>query len=126
MGKVEGHDYILMPMRFVLRGKIHRATITERHPDYVGSIVIDPLLLKKTDIWPGEKVLVSDADNGARFETYVFEGKEGSGTISVNGGAAHLVREGDKVIVMSFELTDHPITPKVILVDDKNRYLKDL
>lgn len=113
-------------MRFVLRGKIHRATVTERHPDYVGSIVIDPVLLKRTDIWPGEKVLVSDADNGARFETYVFEGVAGSGVISVNGGAAHLVREGDKVIIMSFELTDHPIVPKVILVDEKNGYVKDL
>jgi aspartate 1-decarboxylase len=113
-------------MRFVLRGEIHRATITERHPDYIGSIVIDPLLLEKTDIWPGEKVLVSDADNGARFETYVFEGERGSGTISVNGGAAHLVKEGHKVIIMSFELTDRPIKPKVIFVDDLNRYVKSL
>jgi aspartate 1-decarboxylase len=113
-------------MRFVLRGKIHRATITERHPDYIGSIVIDPLLLERTDIWPGEKVLVSDADNGARFETYAFEGERGSGTISVNGGAAHLVMEGHKVIIMSFELTDRPIKPKVIFVDDLNRYVNDL
>ena len=113
-------------MRFVLRGKIHRATITERHPDYIGSIVIDPLLLERTDIWPGEKVLVSDADNGARFETYAFEGERGSGTISVNGGAAHLVKEGHKVIIMSFELTDRPIRPKVIFVDDRNGYVKDL
>lgn len=113
-------------MRFVLRGKIHRATVTERHPDYVGSIVIDPLLLERTDIWPGERVLVSDANNGARFETYVFLGERGSGTISVNGGAAHLVREGHKVIIMAFELTDTPITPKIILVDENNRYVKDL
>jgi aspartate 1-decarboxylase len=113
-------------MRFVLRGKIHRATVTERHPNYVGSIVIDPDLLRLTDIWPGEKVLVSDADNGARFETYVFEGEKGSGMISVNGGAAHLVKEGHKVIIMSFELTDHPIRPKVIMVDEKNRCVKEL
>jgi aspartate 1-decarboxylase len=127
MAKVEGKDDICTGhMRFVLRGKIHRATITERHPDYVGSIVVDPDLLRLTDIWPGEKVLVSDADNGSRFETYIFEGVPGSGTISVNGGAAHLVKEGDKVIIMSFELTDHPITPKVIIVDEKNRFVKNL
>jgi L-aspartate-alpha-decarboxylase len=113
-------------MRFVLRGKIHRATITERHPDYVGSIVVDSVLLKHTDIWPGERVLVSDANNGSRFETYIFEGAPGSGIISVNGGAAHLVKEGDKVIIMAFELTDHPIYPKVIVVDEKNRYVKDM
>jgi aspartate 1-decarboxylase len=122
LGKVRMEEL----MRFVLRGKIHRATITERHPDYIGSIVIDPILLERTDIWSGEKVLVSDADNGARFETYVFEGERGSGIISVNGGAAHLVREGHKVIIMSFELTDHPIHPKVIFVDEMNRYVKDL
>jgi len=113
-------------MRFVLRGKIHRATVTERHPDYVGSIVVDSDLLKRTDIWPGERVLVSDANNGARFETYIFEGAPGSGIISVNGGAAHLVNKGDKVIIMGFELTDHPISPKVILVDEQNRYTKDM
>ncbi|MFA5311852.1 MAG: aspartate 1-decarboxylase [Methanomassiliicoccales archaeon] len=113
-------------MRFVLRGKIHRATITERHPDYVGSIVVDSVLLKQTDIWPGERVLVSDADNGARFETYIFEGEPNSGIISVNGGAAHLVNEGDKVIIMAFELTDHPIDPKVIIVDGKNKFVKNM
>lgn len=113
-------------MRFVLRGKIHRATVTERHPDYVGSIVVDSVLLKHTDIWPGERVLVSDANSGSRFETYIFEGAPGSGIISVNGGAAHLVNEGDKVIIMAFELTDRPIDPKVIIVDEKNRYVKDM
>jgi aspartate 1-decarboxylase len=113
-------------MRQLLRGKIHRATVTASEPDYVGSIVIDQDLLDRTDIWPGEKVLVSDVDNAARFETYVVSGKKGSGIISVNGAAAHLVKVGDKVIIMAFELTDKPIPSKVVLVDQENRFLRDL
>jgi aspartate 1-decarboxylase len=111
-------------MRCLLRGKIHRATVTETNVDYVGSIVIDQDLLRASDIWPGEKVLVSDIENAARFETYVVEGKAGSGQIMVNGAAAKLVNQGDKVIIMAFEYTDDPVEPKVILVDERNRFLK--
>jgi aspartate 1-decarboxylase len=113
-------------MRQLLRGKIHRATVTAAEPDYVGSIIIDQDLLERADIWPGEKVLVSDIDNASRFETYVLSGKRGSGTISVNGAAARLVRVGDKVIIMAFELTDSPIPSKVVLVDQNNRFLRNL
>ncbi|HPT74344.1 MAG TPA: aspartate 1-decarboxylase, partial [Methanomassiliicoccaceae archaeon] len=94
--------------------------------DYVGSITIDKELLDEADIWPGEKVLVSDLDNGARFETYTVEGEPGSGEICVNGSAAHLVRPGDRVIIMAFEITDRPITPNIVLVDEKNRKVKTL
>lgn len=117
---------MLSAMRQLLRGKIHRATVTAAEPDYVGSIVIDQDLMERADIWPGERVLVSDVDNGSRFETYVLTGKRGSGVISVNGAAARLVRVGDKVIIMSFELTDHPIPSKVVLVDQDNRFLRNL
>jgi len=113
-------------MRQLLRGKIHRATVTATEPDYVGSIVIDQDLLERADIWPGEKVLVSDVDNAARFETYAVPGKRGSGVISVNGAAAHLVGTGDKVIIMAFELTDKPIPSKVVLVDQGNCFLRNL
>ena len=113
-------------MRQLLRGKIHRATVTAAEPDYVGSIVIDQDLLDRADIWPGEKVLVSDVDNAARFETYAVSGKRGSGVISVNGAAAHLVKVGDRVIIMAFELTEKPIPAKVVLVDQENRFLRNL
>jgi aspartate 1-decarboxylase len=96
-------------LRQLLRGKIHRASVTAAEPDFVGSIVIDQDLLEWADIWPGEKVLVSDVDNAARFETYAVIGKRGSGIISVNGAAGRLVSVGDKVIIMAFELTDHQI-----------------
>jgi aspartate 1-decarboxylase len=111
-------------MRCLLRGKIHRAVVTDANIEYVGSITIDSDLLVKADIWPGEKVLVSDVNNGARFETYTVEGEAGSGTVCVNGAAARLVKPGDKVIIMAFEYTDKPITPKIVLVDEKNRPVK--
>ncbi len=113
-------------MRVLLRGKIHRAVVTQADPDYIGSITIDRSLLEEADIWPGEKVLISDVNNGARFETYVVAGDAGSGTICVNGAAARLVRVGDRIIIMAFELADAPIEPRIVLVDDKNRWKETL
>jgi aspartate 1-decarboxylase len=117
---------ILANMRIVLRGKIHRAVVTQADPDYVGSIIIDRSLLEDADIWPGEKVLVSDVNNGARFETYAVAGEPSSGVVCVNGAAARLVRLGDRIIIMAFELTDVPIEPRIVLVDDRNRRIKVL
>ena len=113
-------------MRVLLRGKIHRAVVTQADLDYVGSITIDKELLDEADIWAGEKVLISDIDNGARFETYTVEGEPGSGVICVNGAAAHLVNVGDRIIIMAFEITDRPITPNILLVDDKNHKVRTL
>lgn len=113
-------------MRFLLRGKIHRAVVTEADPEYIGSIIIDRDLLARADIWAGERVLISDVNNGSRFETYVVEGTAGSGTICVNGAAARLVKVGDRLIIMAFELTDKPIIPRIILVNEKNQYVKTL
>lgn len=113
-------------MRVLLRGKIHRAVVTQADLDYIGSITIDKELLDEADIWPGEKVLISDVDNGARFETYTVEGEPGSGVICVNGAAAHLVKPGDRIIIMAFEITDRPIVPNIVLVDERNRKVKTL
>jgi aspartate 1-decarboxylase len=113
-------------MREILRSKIHRAYVTGANPDYVGSILIDEALLQKVDMWPFEKVLVCDINNGARFETYVIADKAGSGTIAVQGAAAKLVNEGDCVIILSFEVTEVPIDPKMILVDEQNRFVEYL
>ena len=73
-----------------------------------------------------ELVHVWDIDNGERFETYVLEGERGAGQIIVNGAAAHRVRVGHKLIIAAFCLTDEPLTPKMILVDDHNHYVRDL
>ena len=113
-------------MRVVLRSKIHRAYITEANPDYIGSIVIDQSLMRKVDLWPFEKVLVCDIDNGARLETYVIPGEPGQGDVAIQGAAAKLMNKGDCIIIISFEVTDTPIEPKMILVDEQNRFVEYL
>jgi len=113
-------------VRFVMRSKIHNATVTEANLAYIGSVTIDMDLCDRVGLWPNEKVLIVSNTSGARLETYVIEGARGSGAIEMNGAAAHLIKKGEQVIIMGFELTDRPITPKVILVDAQNRYLQDL
>ena len=108
-------------MRSLLRSKIHLATVTEANVDYVGSVTIDRELMDAVGLWPGEKVLISSNSSGARLETYVIEGDRHSGIIGINGAAAHLINAGEKVIIMGFELTEKPVEPKVVLVDDENR-----
>jgi aspartate 1-decarboxylase len=116
--------------RQLLRGKIHRATITQCDPEYVGSITIDADLLRAADIRPNELVHVVCVDNAARFETYVIRGEPGSGIIGVNGAAAKLVQPGFKVIIMCYglltnaELDDHQA--KIVLTDEKNAITQEL
>lgn len=110
----------------MLRSKIHRATVTETRLDYEGSITIDQDLVEGCGMWVGEKVTIADVDNGNRFETYILPGKRGSGIIAINGAAAHLCDEGDKVIIMGYELTDEPIQAKVLLVGPDNRVVREL
>lgn len=113
-------------MRWVLRSKIHKATVTEANLAYMGSITIDSDLIERVDLWPGEKVLVVSNTTGARLETYVISGEKGSGIICLNGAASHLIKKGEEIIIMSFELTDKKIEAKNILVDKKNRFVKFL
>ena len=86
----------------MLKGKIHRATITEAKLDYVGSITIDIELLEKCGILEYEKVQIVDVNNGSRFETYTIAGERGSGMICLNGAAAREVQVGDKIIIMAY------------------------
>jgi|TARA_B100000809_G_scaffold4634_1_gene4839 aspartate 1-decarboxylase len=113
-------------MRTLLKSKIHRAFVTDANPDYVGSILIDEELMDRTDIWNFEKVLVCDVTNGNRFETYAIPGERGSGIVAVQGAAARLVNNGDCIIIMAFDLADEPIEPKMILVDDTNKFVEYL
>ena len=113
-------------MRIVLRSKIHRAYITDSNPDYIGSIVIDRALMDKVDMWEYEKVLICDITNGNRFETYAIAGESGSGVVSIQGAAAKLVDKGDCIIIMSFDVTDDPIEPKMILVNEHNDFVEYL
>jgi aspartate 1-decarboxylase len=108
--------------RIFLRSKIHNAVVTEARKDYVGSFTIDRALMDKADLAEDEKVLVVDVTNGHRLETYLIPGEAGSGVVCANGAAAHLIHKGDTVIVMSFDVTDKPRPPRVIVVDTKNRF----
>ncbi|MGD2175790.1 MAG: aspartate 1-decarboxylase [Candidatus Brocadiaceae bacterium] len=113
-------------MRWLLRSKIHNATVTEARVDYVGSITIDEELIEKAGLMVGERVLVADTANGARVQTYVIAGRPGSGTVCMNGAAALRIAEGDRVIIMGFELSDEPIQARKVLVDEANRFVRYL
>ncbi|MBR1374961.1 MAG: aspartate 1-decarboxylase [Cardiobacteriaceae bacterium] len=107
----------------VLKGKIHRATVTEANLNYVGSITIDEALMEAAGMREYEKVQVVDIDNGARLETYIIKGARNSGVICLNGAAARLVQVGDKVIIMAYAFIDSNeyIEPKIVLVDEQNK-----
>lgn len=114
--------------RMMCKSKIHRALLTGADVNYVGSITIDRELMDAADLLEFEKVQVLNVTNGARFETYVIEGARGSGVLQLNGAAARLGVVGDLLIVISYaeyeelELSDG-FSPKVVLVDEKNRIL---
>lgn len=114
--------------RFVMKSKLHGATVTQCELTYMGSLEVDRNLMEVADLLPNEKVQVVNVNTGARFETYVIEGEPGSGVIGANGGAARLCHEGDIVLVISYALVDDEeargFQPKVVLLDDENRPLE--
>ena len=111
-------------MRWFLRSKIHKAIVTEASVDYEGSITIDEDLMEQSDILPYEKVLVVSNTSGARLETYVITGERGSGTVGMNGAAAHLIKVGEEIIIMGFELAEKPVETKKILLTKENKVEK--
>ena len=111
--------------RFMMKSKIHRATVTGVDLNYEGSITIDETLLKKADILPGEQVQVLNINNGERFITYTFKAPAGSGTILLNGPAARMALPGDIVVIITYCSVDEKeikiFKPKVVFVGKKNR-----
>ncbi len=111
--------------RTVFKSKIHRATVTDANLDYEGSISVDQDLLDAADILPNEQVHVWDVTNGTRLITYALSAERGSGTITVNGAGAHLIKPGDLVIIATFtEMKTREArkyTPTVVLVDAGNK-----
>jgi aspartate 1-decarboxylase len=109
-------------MRVMLKSKIHRATVTDCNLNYEGSITIDRRLLQAADILPYEQVHVLDINNGNRLITYAIEGE--AGEICLNGAAAHLVKKGDLVIILTYtdvkEENARLHHPKLVYVDSKN------
>ena len=112
-------------LRCMLRAKIHMATVTESNLEYEGSITIDEDILNKTGILPYEQVMISNVNNGERFETYVIPGRRGSGDICLNGPTARKGVVGDKVIIFCYAyLSDDKIkefSPKIVKLDSKNK-----
>ncbi len=109
----------------ICKSKIHRATVTEANLDYEGSITIDETLMKAADVVEYEKVHVVNVTNGERLETYIIKGKADSGTICLNGAAAHKGKKGDIVIIISYGLVEKDkakgLKPTIVKVDKKNK-----
>ncbi len=114
--------------RFMLKSKLHRATVTDADLHYEGSITIDEGLMEAADFLPFEKVSIYDVSNGERFSTYVIRGKRDSGVICLNGAAARKVARGDLIIIASYVLMDDADaakwSPRCVLLDEKNRIKK--
>ncbi|MDO4503052.1 MAG: aspartate 1-decarboxylase [Coriobacteriia bacterium] len=108
----------------MLKGKIHRCTVTQAELDYVGSITVDADLLDAAGIYEYELVTVANITNGNRLQTYTIAGERGSGIVCLNGAAAHYFNVGDKAIIMAYaqmtpdELADYH--PNVVFVDESN------
>ena len=109
----------------LLKTKIHRATVTHSELNYEGSIAIDGLLLDATGIREFEQVHIWAVTNGARFSTYAIRADEGSGIVSLNGGAARHVQVGDLIIIAAFasmsEQEADAFQPTLVSVDGQNR-----
>jgi len=112
-------------LRCLLKSKVHRATVTEANLNYDGSLTLDRTLMDAADLFPQERVEVYDITNGQRLSTYIIEGAADSGTICINGAAAHLVKPGDLVIIAGYGMfNEHEAAgyrAKVVLVDERNR-----
>lgn len=107
----------------LMKCKIHRATVTDADLTYEGSISIDKELIKAAGLYINERVDIYNCHNGARFSTYVIEGKKGQ--ICLNGAAARHVHKGDLVIIVAYASMSEEealkFKPKVVFVDEKNR-----
>ncbi len=112
----------------LLKGKLHRARVTQCDLHYEGSISIDADLMERANILPHEQVDVLNINNGARFTTYAIEAPRGSKTFGINGAAARLAQLGDPIIVIAYcqmpaeEARNY--APSVVLLDEKNEILR--
>jgi aspartate 1-decarboxylase len=112
----------------MLKGKIHRAVVTQAELNYVGSITVDTDLMKAAGILEYQMVQIVDVENGNRFETYTIAGEAGSGIICLNGAAARMAQAGDHIIIMAYaQLSEEEAAkhqPNVVLVDENNKIIK--
>lgn len=113
--------------RAFMYGKLHRVTVTGADLNYVGSITIDPLMLEAAGLLPHTAVDVVNITNGERITTYIIEGAKGSGTVCLNGAAAHQFSKGDLAIIMGYEQVPARDLPgrisRAVHVDTRNRII---
>ena len=111
-----------------MKSKLHKAIITEANLNYVGSITIDENLMKAVGIHEGEKVQITNNNNGERLETYVIKGEPGSGVICLNGAAARKVQVGDEVIIIAYCMIEEKevpnLEPKVAIMNKNNEIIE--
>ena len=112
----------------VLKSKIHRVTVTDADLNYIGSITLDKKLIEAANLVVGEKVQVVNLNNGERLETYIIEGKSGSGEVTLNGPAARKVQKGDLIIIISYAQIEFEraktFKPTIIFPDEKSNLLQ--
>jgi len=112
----------------VLKSKIHRVTVTDADLNYIGSITLDKQLIDAAKLVIGEKVQVVNVNNGERLETYVIEGKSGSGEVTLNGPAARKVQKGDVIIIISYAQMEVELAkafkPTLLFPNEKNNLLQ--
>lgn len=116
--------FFALMQHVLLKSKIHRACVTVADVDYEGSIEIPSDLMEAAAIWEGEKVLVTSASKGGRLETYAQAGEPGTGKIIMNGGAAHIIKAGERITIMSFAISENPIVPKKIVCNELNEIIR--
>lgn len=108
----------------MMKGKIHRATVTQADLHYEGSISIDEDLLERADILPNEQVDILNINNGERFTTYAIKAPRGSKTFGLNGAAARRVQLGDRIIIITYCQMEakkaKKYEPKVVMLDAEN------
>ena len=111
----------------IIKSKIHRVKVTDADLNYAGSITIDSDLIEAANLIVGEKVQIVNVNNGERLETYVIEGKKGSGEVTINGPAARKVQKGDIVIIISYAQMDleeaKSFVPSIIFPDEETNRL---
>lgn len=113
-----------MRLSQLLKAKLHHGCVTYANPDYVGSIEIGHELMDAIGLQDGELVHVWAVNQPARIQTYAFRGPRGQ--IGLNGGAAQFFKPGDRVVIAAFDLSDEPVIPKVVLLNEQNEIVRDM
>ena len=111
----------------ICKSKIHKARITHCDLNYEGSLEINIDYMNEIGMFPYEKILVVNATNGERLETYAIPGPAGTPVFRLNGAAAHRGNEGDTITIMSFghcsEQEAIGFKPKIIVLDENNKII---